>query len=73
MPVDDLDDWDTEDDTVPCPYCREPIPEDTPRCPYCENYISEEDEAAPSTPKPWWLILGVLACLFAVYLWIVRW
>lgn len=63
------DDWDDEVDTVPCPHCREPIPEDAPRCPYCENYISDEDQ--PAAAKPWWLILGVAACLYAVYRWIV--
>jgi hypothetical protein len=56
------------DDTVPCPYCREPIPEDAPRCPYCEQYISRED--APPARKPWWLILGALAGLLVVYFWI---
>ena len=64
------DDWDNdEDDTVPCPYCRRPIPEDTPRCPYCEQYISEED-AAPQ-PKAWWIIVGALACFFLILLWIL--
>lgn len=57
------------DDTIPCPYCREPIYEDAERCPYCENYISREDE--PSSPKPWWIILGVILALIAVYRWIV--
>jgi hypothetical protein len=40
------------------------------RCPHCENYLSEEDEAAPSR-KPWWIIVGVLVCLYVVYRWIV--
>jgi hypothetical protein len=65
------DDWEDEPATVPCPYCRELIPEDAPRCPYCETYITDEDQAAPPTAKPWWLILGVIACLYAVYRWIV--
>ena len=71
------DDWDDDevgeedddgDDTVPCPYCRRPIHEDAQRCPYCETYISEED--APAARKPWWIIIGALLCLLAVYLWI---
>lgn len=69
---DDRDeDFESEDDesTIPCPYCRRQIHEDSPRCPYCERYISEED-AAPSG-KPWWIIVGALACLYAVYRWIV--
>ena len=59
-----------EDDTVPCPYCRRPIPEDTPRCPYCENYISSED--APDAPKPLWIVIGFLLCFLIVVLWILN-
>ena len=80
-PIHDDDDWDKdegwgddgsgeEEATEPCPYCRRLIPEDTPRCPYCEMYISQED--APPVRKPWWIILGALACLAVVYFWIVR-
>jgi transposase-like protein len=67
--VADDDDWDDEDSTVPCPYCRQEIHEDSPRCPHCGNYISEEDTAPAH--KPWWLLVGVLLCLYAVYRWIV--
>jgi hypothetical protein len=65
--ADDTDCADGEDDepTVPCPYCGKPLPEDAPRCPYCDNYISRED--APPSRKPWWIILGVLAGLYAIY------
>ncbi|HEY2251210.1 MAG TPA: hypothetical protein VGH74_09125 [Planctomycetaceae bacterium] len=66
-PLDDADDDD--DSTVPCPYCRRPIPEDTPRCPYCEQYISDED--APAERKPWWIVIGALACLYIVYRWVI--
>lgn len=65
-------DWDDDDDaepTVPCPYCQRDIHEDSVRCPYCANYISDED-AAPAR-KPWWIVLGVLLGLYAVYRWIV--
>ena len=54
-----------DDDTIPCPYCKRHIHEDTPRCPYCEQYLSAED--APSSGKPWWLLVGVAACSYAVY------
>jgi hypothetical protein len=54
--------------TVACPYCRRQIHEDAPRCPYCERHRSAED--APPARKPWWILLGVLACLYLVYRWI---
>jgi hypothetical protein len=57
-----------EAETIPCPYCRKPIHEDSQRCPYCEQYISKED--AEPNRKPWWIVLGALACLYAVYRWI---
>jgi len=67
----DDEDQDEDDDesTTACPYCDRQIPEDTPRCPYCENYISEED--APPARKPWWIVAGVIVCLYIVYRWTV--
>jgi hypothetical protein len=67
---DDACDDDDEEPTIPCPYCRRAIHEESPRCPYCERYISRED--APAR-KPWWLVIGVGACLYVVYRWIVLW
>jgi hypothetical protein len=64
-------DADDGEPTIPCPYCRREIHEESQRCPYCEHYISQED--APPGRKPWWLIVGVVFCLFVVYLWITRW
>jgi DNA-directed RNA polymerase subunit RPC12/RpoP len=65
---DDIDDYDVEDDdeepTVACPYCRREIHEDAQRCPYCEKYISAED--APGARKPWWIIAGVIVCLYVL-------
>jgi hypothetical protein len=65
------DDWNGDDDDcfMPCPYCDRSIHEDSERCPYCENYISEED--MPGKTKPFWIILGVLACLLIVLVWIL--
>jgi hypothetical protein len=77
------DDWDDdldsdqdeetadEDDepTIPCPHCRQAIHEDSQRCPYCERYISTED--SPPSRKPWWFVLGVVACFYVIYRWVV--
>lgn len=68
--IDDDADWDSDSEpTIACPYCHEQIHEDSQRCPYCEQYISEED--SPPGRKSWWLVLGVIVCLYVVYRWIV--
>ena len=72
---DDLDShkWDDNGDdepTVPCPYCRREIFEDSVRCPHCGEYLSEED--SPAGAKPWWIVVGVLLCLAAVWVWIAN-
>jgi hypothetical protein len=67
----DFSEDDDEEPTIPCPYCRREIHEDAQRCPYCERYLSRVD--APTARKPWWMILGVVACLYVVYRWIVWW
>lgn len=67
------EDWpdDDEEPTIPYPYCRREILEEAERCPYCEQYLSKED--APPVRKPWWIIVGVIACLWVVYMWNARW
>jgi len=64
-----IDDDESGDDgsTVPCPFCKRPIPEDVLQCPYCKNFISDED--SPPARKPWWIIIGVLVCLYIIYRW----
>ena len=67
-------DWPDEDEdepTIPCPHCRREILEDAEWCPYCEHYLSRED--APPQRKPWWIVGGVIACLYVVYRWNVWW
>jgi hypothetical protein len=68
--TDDVDYSEVEDDDLcfPCPQCGRRILEESERCPYCEHYISKED--APASRKPWWIWLGVAACLYVVYHWI---
>ncbi len=63
------DEDDDGDDTVPCPHCRTPVYEDAELCPHCGNYLSRED--APGRPLVW-LVVGVLACLAVVLMWILR-
>jgi hypothetical protein len=71
----DEGEWDDGSDSVdeggltePCPYCGKEVYEGAPRCPSCGQYISDED--APPARKPWWLVLGVVVCLYVVYRWI---
>jgi len=66
----DLDLPEDDDDLcVPCPYCGREILEESERCPHCAHYISSED--APPARKPIWFLIGVVACLYVVYRWIV--
>jgi predicted nucleic acid-binding Zn ribbon protein len=73
--ADDIDDeeWDDDPDdeetTEPCPHCGKPVYDDAERCPSCSWYLSRED--AP-VRKPWWVVLGVLACLAMVTWWILH-
>lgn len=71
---DDLDDreWpDDEDDdqTIPCPHCREPVYEDAERCPSCGRYLTREDVP---WRRPIWLVAGVLIGLAIVAYWTFR-
>jgi hypothetical protein len=61
---------DDDEPTAPCPHCKKEIHEDAEWCPNCEQYISAED--TPAQSRPWWIILGVLLCFWAVYQWIVN-
>lgn len=61
------DDDDDEIVTIDCPYCRKPIWEEAVACEHCGNYLSKESKP---WSRPWWLVLGCVAGLFVVYLWI---
>jgi hypothetical protein len=65
---DDEGEEDDEDVTAPCPYCGRAVYDDAERCPGCGSYLSREDEPRR---KPWWLVVGVAAGLYAVYRWVV--
>ena len=62
------DEADEDEPTVACPYCRREMFEDSPQCPHCGQYIVEED--VPPSRKPWWIVVGVLLCLAAIWVWI---
>ena len=66
--VDTSEDWDDDEPTVACPFCRRQIHEDSEQCPYCENYLTRDDFA--NARKPWWMLAFVALCLYIVYLWI---
>jgi hypothetical protein len=59
---------DEEVTTVPCPYCGKDVFDDSPRCPHCGNYLSEAD--SPPSRKPWWIVAGVVVCLYLIYRWV---
>ena len=75
--------WDDEDDeadyagfdtsepddeaTIPCPFCGEEIYDDAECCPECGRYLTKED--APSQPKSWWVVAGVVICIAIVVAW----
>ena len=67
--IDDDEDWDDDDETMPCPLCGEPVYDDSEQCPNCGRYLSRED--APYR-KPWWVVAGVVACLAMVTWWILH-
>ena len=61
-----------EDDlneTIACPYCGADIYEDAVSCPRCGNYLSQED--APASRRPWWIVVGALACLAVALTWVI--
>lgn len=59
---------DTDDELIPCPYCRAMIYEASERCAECGEYLSREDEPAG---RPWWIVVGLLVCLAMAVSWVV--
>ncbi len=68
---DDFDPGSADDEvvTIPCPHCRRPIWEESVACEHCGKFVTAE---ARPWRREWWLILGVVACLVCVYLWLRR-
>jgi hypothetical protein len=67
--------WHDEDDcaydeepTIACPGCCREIYEDAPQCPHCGRYVSDAD--APTSRKPWWIVVGAVTCLYICYRWV---
>ena len=69
--IDDVPDFGDDEPFIPCPHCGVEIHEESERCPHCGQYISEEE--APPARKPWWIVVGVILCLYVVYRWNVWW
>ncbi len=79
MQLDDYDDapdwdddwWDDDEsaETIECLHCGDEIYEEAEQCPHCGKYISRED--APAGQKPWWIVAGVVVCLYLVFRWIM--
>jgi hypothetical protein len=64
----DPDDGNGDLPTVKCPNCRRPIYEEAERCPYCGHYVTAEDG---NGQHPWWLVVGVIACLAVALGWAI--
>jgi hypothetical protein len=68
------EDWtdgpDSESATLPCPRCGREVYEDAPYCPHCDADLAEAAERNPPR-KPWWIILGTVACLWIFWRWIL--
>jgi hypothetical protein len=60
------DDADDSGGLTPCPQCGRKIHEEAQKCEFCGQYATPE--FAPWR-RPWWLVVGVVICLFTIYLW----
>ena len=65
----DVDSDDDDEPAVPCPFCGREIHDDAEVCPHCRNWVRAED--APRPRRPAWLVIGVVACLVVVIVWVV--
>ncbi|HYO23423.1 MAG TPA: hypothetical protein VEQ85_00580 [Lacipirellulaceae bacterium] len=64
---DGADSGDDDSSVVDCPQCGRGVYEDAPYCPYCDCDL--EDHAARPRRR-WWVILGLMACVYILYRWI---
>jgi len=67
----DAPDFGDDEPMIPCPHCGVDIHDESERCPHCGQYLSKDD--APYVRKPWWVIVGVMVCLYVVYRWNFWW
>ena len=55
-------------DTVVCPGCKRQVYEDADLCPHCGQFLLRDS----SSRKPWWVIVGIVACLIVIVLLALR-
>lgn len=65
------DDADGESATLPCPACGRDIYDDAPYCPHCDADLTDAAARDGVSRKPWWIVLGTLACLWIFSRWIL--
>ncbi len=60
-----IDEDEDQTPTVPCPSCREPIPDFADRCPYCGDWVVQS-AGQPSHRRPWFIALAILVLLIVL-------
>lgn len=61
----EVDSYDDESLTVPCPGCGADVYEDAEQCPVCGDYVIHRHSATAGMPA-WMLILGILGVLAVI-------
>ncbi len=55
----DLEEFDDESETIPCPACGTEVYEDSPQCPVCGEYIFGSTSSTHRWPW-WWMVAAVI-------------